>query len=311
MKVLIAGATGAIGRPLVTQLIQAEYDVTGLTRSPQNANFLTQQGAKSEIIDIFDADAVHTTLSRIQPEVVIDLLTALPKNYAPESMSAATALDHRTRREGGANLQIAAQAAGVRRYILQSSAFWYAPGIGLADEETPFAFDSTPGIAAGTRMYADIEHRLLSANTLEGIVLRYGLFYGTGTWYASDGDMANMVRKQQFPIVGDGQGVWSWIHVEDAAAATVAAIEQGKLGIYNIVDDRPLELRVWLSAYADWLGAKPPVQVSVADTLKTQGADAVYYATQLRGASNLKAKREINFQPRSLQWLDKTLAFNL
>jgi 2-alkyl-3-oxoalkanoate reductase len=304
MKVLIAGATGAIGRPLITQLIQAGYDVTGLTRSPQNANFLTQQGAKSEIIDIFDADAVHTTLSHIQPEVAIDLLTALPKNYTPESMSAATALDHRTRREGGANLQMAAQAAGVRRYLLQSSAFWYAPGVGLADEETPFAFDSTPAIAAGTRMYANIEHRLLSANTLEGVVLRYGFLYSSGTWYASDGDMANLVRQQQFPIVDDGQGVWSWIHVEDAATATVAAVEQGKPGVYNIVDDRPLELRIWLSAYADWLGAKPPVRVSVEDTLKTQGADAVYYATQLRGASNLKAKQELKFQPRSLQWLD-------
>lgn len=304
MKILVAGATGAIGRPLITKLIQAGYDVTGLTRSPKNANFLTQQGATPEIIDIFDADAVHTTLSRIQPEVVIDLLTALPKKYTPESMIAATALDHRTRKEGGANLQMAAQAAGVRRYLLQSSAFWYAPGVGLADEETPFAFDSTPAIAAGTRMYADIEHRLLSASTLEGVVLRYGFLYGSGTWYASDGDMANLVRQQQFPIVGDGQGVWSWIHVEDAAAATVAAVEQGELGVYNIVDDRPLELRMWLSAYADWLGAKPPLWVSVADTLKTQGADAVYYATQLRGASNLKAKREINFQPRSLQWLE-------
>lgn len=306
MKILVAGATGAIGRPLVRQLIQAGYDVTGLTRSPQNASFLTQQGAKPEIIDIFDADAVYTTLNRVKPDVVIDLLTALPKNYTPESMIAATVLDHRTRREGGANLQKAAQAAGVRRYILQSSAFWYAPGTGLADETTPFAFESTPTIAAGTRMYADIEHRLLSAN-LDGIVLRYGFFYGAGTWYASDGDMANVVRKQQFPIVGEGQGVWSWINVEDAATATVAAVEQGKTGIYNIVDDRPLEQKTWLSAYAHWLGAKPPLRVSVEDTLKTQGEDAVYYATKLRGASNFKAKQELNFQGRSHEWLTKTL----
>ncbi|HEY9652769.1 MAG TPA: NAD(P)-dependent oxidoreductase, partial [Coleofasciculaceae cyanobacterium] len=304
----VAGATGAMGRPLIRQLLNAGYDVIGMTRSPHKASFLAEQGALPEILDIFDADAVRAVFLRTQPNVVIDVLTALPKTLTRESMIAAAALDDRTRRVGGTNLQAAAQSVGVHRYILQSSAFWYAPGIGLADESTAFALEASPAIASGTRMYADLEQRVLSANSLEGIALRYGFFYGSETWYASNGAIANQVRKQEFPIVGDGQGVWSWVHIEDAAAATVAAVEQGKAGAYNIVDDRPLEQRVWLPAYAGWLGANPPQRVSVEDTLQTQGADAVYYATQLRGASNTKAKRELGFQPRSLEWLTTAIS---
>ncbi|MBE9171153.1 NAD(P)-dependent oxidoreductase [Pleurocapsales cyanobacterium LEGE 06147] len=303
MKIFVAGATGAIGRPLITGLLAAGHNVIGMTRSEERARFLAEQGATPEIMDVFDADGVRIALNRIKPDVAIEQLTSLPKTYTRKSMSAAASLDNLTRREGGANLQAAAQAAGVHRYIIQSCAFWYAPGTGLADEETPFAFDSSPAIAAGTRMYAELEQRVLSAEGLEGIALRYGFFYGPGTWFASDGDVANQVRQQQFPLVGDGQGVWSWIHIEDAAAATVAAVECGKLGAYNIVDDEPTQMREWLPAYARWLGAKPPLQVSIEETLRTQGADSVYYATQLRGASNAKAKLELGFQPRPLEWL--------
>lgn len=303
MKVFVAGATGAIGRPLVRQLLNAGYDVIGMTRSPHRANLLIQQGAIAELLDIFDADAVQSALSRIRPDVVIDLLTALPKQLTPESMAAAATLDDRTRRIGGGNLQTAAQTIGVNRYILQSSAFWYAPGIGLADEDTRFASEVPPAIAASIAMYADLERRLFSAHDLAGIALRFGFLYGAGTWYAPDGAVANQVRQQQFSVVGNGQGVWSWVHVEDAATATVAAVEKGTAGAYNIVDDTPLQQQIWLPAYAQWLGAKPPQHVSVEHTLQTQGADLAYYATQLRGASNAKAKRELGFQPRSLEWL--------
>jgi len=302
MKIFVAGATGALGRPLINQLLTAGHEVIGMTRSEQRARLLAEQGATPEIIDVFDADAVQAALNRIKPDVVIDQLTSLPKTYTRKSMSAAASLDDRTRR-GGKNLQTAAQAVGVHRYIIQSCAFWYAPGVGLADEETPFAFDSSPAIAAGTRMYAGLEQRLLCAEGLEGTALRYGFFYGPGTWFAPDGNVAHQVRQQQFPIVGDGQGVYSWIHIEDAAAATVAAVKHGISGVYNIVDDDPTEMRVWLPAYARWLGAEPPLQVSIEETLQTQDADAVYYATQLRGASNVKAKRELGFQPRPLEWL--------
>ncbi|MEH1844793.1 MAG: NAD(P)-dependent oxidoreductase [Nostoc sp.] len=303
MKIFVAGATGVIGRPLIAQLLAKGHDVVGLTRSSENAQTIAEQGVEPAIADVFDADAVKAAINSVQPEVVIEQLTSLPKTYTGESMSAAAALNTRIRREGGANVLAAAQAAGVRRYLRQSIAFWGVPGTGLADEETPISLDASPAVAADAHTVTEIEHHLLKTSNLEGIVLRYGFFYGPGTWFAPDGDVANQVRQQQFPIVGNGEGVWSWLHVEDAAIATVAAAERGNPGIYLITDDRPLEVREWLLAFARWLNAPPPPQISVQEALEIGGADAVYYGTQMRGASNAKAKRELNFQPRPLEWL--------
>ena len=303
MKIFIAGATGTIGRPLIAQLLAKGHDVVALTRSQEKANNLAAQGVEPAIADVFDADAVKAALIRAQPEVVIEQLTALPKTYTGESMSAAAPLSQRIRLEGGANVLAAAQASGVRRYLRQSIAFWGVPGKELANEETPLALDASPAVTADVRTVTEIERRLLETPSLEGIVLRYGFFYGAGTWFAPDGDVANQVRHQQFPIVGNGAGVWSWLHIEDAAIATVAAVKQGNPGIYLITDDRPLEVRQWLPAYARWLDAPSPPQVSVKEALQIGGADAVYYGTQMRGASNAKAKRELDFQPRPLEWL--------
>jgi nucleoside-diphosphate-sugar epimerase len=306
MKIFVAGATGAIGRPLITQLLAQGHEVIALTRSLEKAQTLAEQGVELAIADVFDVDAVKAAITRTQPEVVIEQLTSLPKTYTSESMSAASALNTRIRREGGANVLAAAQAAGVRRYLRQSIAFWGIPGAGLADEETPLAFDASPAVAADVQIVTEIERHLLETPNLEGIALRYGFLYGPGTWFAPDGDVAQQVRQQQFPIVGNGEGVWSWIHIEDAAIATVAAAERGNPGIYLITDDRPLAVRQWLSAYAQWLNAPPPPQVSVEDALRISGADAVYYGTKMRGASNAKAKRELNFQPRPLEWIVDT-----
>jgi nucleoside-diphosphate-sugar epimerase len=218
-------------------------------------------------------------------------------------MNAAAALNNRIRLEGGANVLAAAQAAGVRRYLRQSVAFYAIPGSGLANEDTPLAFSASPAVAAGAREITELEHHLLGNPNIEGIALRYGFFYGPSTWFTPDGDVAQQVRQQQFPIVGNGEGVWSWLHIEDAAIATVAAAEQGNPGIYLIANDQPLAVREWLPAFAQWLNAPPPPQISVEDALKASGADAVYYGTQMRGVSNAKAKRELNFQPRPLEWI--------
>ncbi|MEH2361069.1 NAD-dependent epimerase/dehydratase family protein [Nostoc sp.] len=303
MKIFVAGATGAIGQTLIVQLLAQGHEVVALTRSLEKAQTLAEQGVELAIADVFDADAVKAAITRTQPEVVIEQLTSLPKTYTSESMSAASALNTRIRREGGANVLAAAQGAGVRRYLRQSIAFWAIPGVGLADEETPLAFDASPAVAADAHIVTEIERHLLGNPNLEGIALRYGFLYGPGTWFAPDGDVAQQVRQQQFPIVGNGEGVWSWVHIEDAAIATVAAAERGNPGIYLITDDQPLAVRQWLSAYAQWLNAPPPPQVSVEDALLLSGADAVYYGTQMRGASNAKAKRELNFQPRPLEWM--------
>lgn len=308
MRVFVAGASGAIGRLLVTQLLTQGHDVVGLTRSSEKARALSEQGVDAAIADVFDAEAIYSVVKRIKPDVVIEQLTALPKTYTSESMRAAAEPNDRVRRAGGANVLAAAQAVGVQRYIVQSIAFWAVPGAGLADEATPLALNASPMIANGTRTIAEIEHRLLSTPALDGIVLRYGFFYGPGTWYAPDGDVATQVRQQQFPIIGQGEGVWSWLHVEDAAIATVAAVTQGNPGIYLIADDQPLPVSVWLPTYAQWLNAPPPPHVSVEEALRIAGEDVTYYGTQLRGASNAKAKRELGFQPRSLEWLVETPA---
>ena len=306
MKIFIAGGTGAIGRPLLPRLLANGHSVVALMRSTENAQALVDQGIEPAIGDVFDADGLKAIVTRAQPEVVIETLTALPRTYTRESMLAAAPFNTRIRLEGGANVLAAAQAAGVRRYLRQSIAFWGVPGPGLATEETPLSVDASPGVAADARVVTELEDRLLGNPNVEGIAMRYGTFYGPGTWFSPEGDVARQVRQQEFPIVGNGDAVWSWLHIEDAAIATVAAAERGNRGIYLIANDQPLPVREWLPAFAKWLNAPPPPQISVEDALSAGGADAVYYGTQMRGASNAKAKRELNFQPRPLDWTVNT-----
>jgi nucleoside-diphosphate-sugar epimerase len=306
MKIFVAGGTGAIGRPLIATLLAKGHTVVALTRAAEKTQALVEQGAEPAIADVFDPDAVKAVVSRAQPEVVVEQLTALPKTYTRESMNAAAAFNTRIRLEGGANVLAAAQAAGVRRYLRQSIAFWAEPGPGLADEETPLALRASPAVAADARVVTELEQRLLRNPNIEGIALRYGFLYGPGTWFHPDGDVARQVRQQQFPLVGKGEGVWSWLHIDDAAIVTVAAAEHGSPGIYLIANDQPLAVREWLPAFAQWLNAPPPPQISLEDALKASGADAVYYGTRMRGVSNAKAKRELNFQPRPLEWIVDT-----
>jgi len=308
MKIFVAGGTGAIGRPLIAELLAKGHSVVALTRAPEKAQVLVEQGVEPAIADVLDADAVKAVVGCARPEVVIEQLTALPKTYTRESLKAAAAFNTRLRLVGGANVLAAAQAAGAMRYLRQSIAFWAVPGRGLADEETPLAFDASPFVAADARIVTELEDRLLGNPNMEGVSLRYGFFYGPGTWFNPDGDVARQVREQQLPIVGNGEGVWSWLHIEDAAIATVAAAEGGKPGIYLIANDRPLAVREWLPAFAQWLKAPPPPRISVEEALNASGADAVYYGTKMRGVSNAKAKRELNFQPRPLEWIIDTAA---
>jgi len=303
MKIFIAGGTGAIGRPLIAELRARGHSLAVLTRSTEHAQALAQHGIEPAIADVFDAVAVKEAVRRAQPEVVIEQLTSLPRTYTPESMRAAAGLNRRIRLEGGGNLLAAAQAAGVRRYLRQSIAFWAVPGSGLADEDTPLAINSSFAVAEDARVVAELERQLLESPNIEGVVLRYGFFYGSGTWFNPDGDVAEQLRRQQFPIIGSGDGVWSWIHVEDAAIATASAAERGASGIYQITNNQPLAAHEWIPAFAEWLKAPPPLRMSMEDALQRLGPVVAYYGTQLRGASNAKARRELNFQPRSLEWI--------
>ena len=305
MRVVLAGATGAIGRPLIRHLKDAGHAVFGLARSPESARALSEAGAGAVTADALNAAAVRAAIARIRPDAVINELTALPAHYTDAEMEAAAPRDYKVRVEGNANLLAAIGEAGVRRYILQSSGFWYAPGAGLADESEQFAFDATPGVSAGARTYAELESSASQTPAIEFVALRYGFFYGPGTWYCSEGDMGDQVRRQLVPVIGKGEGVWSWVHIEDAAVATVAALECAP-GAYNIVDSDPTPQHVFLPAFARAVGAAEPPRITEQQALDSFGADQVYYATRLRGASNAKAMRELRFQPRPLEWLQPT-----
>jgi 2-alkyl-3-oxoalkanoate reductase len=302
MRILLAGATGAIGRPLIRMLRDAGHTVFGLARSPDSAQALAAMGAGALIADALEAPAVRAALVRVQPHAVINQLTSMPAHYTRAEMAAAARRDYKVRIYGNANLLAALRDAGVRRYLLQSTGFWYAPGIGLADESTPLAFDASPAVAAGCRTYAELEALASKTAGVESVLLRYGFFYGPGTWYCNEGDMGDQVRHASVPVIGAGEGVWSWVHIDDAAAATFAALECAP-GAYNVVDSDPVPQRQWLPAFARAAGAVEPPHVTQPDALETMGPDSVYYATRLRGASNEKAKRDLHFSPRPLEWL--------
>lgn len=302
MRILIAGASGAIGRPLVRSLKQNRHDVVALARSPESAQALAEMGAEPVSADALEAASVNEAVKRIRPDAVINELTSLPRHYTPAEMRAAAERDRKVRVEGNANLLAAIGDLGVRRYLLQSSGFWYAPGAGLADESTPFIVDASPGVAASAGTYAELEARASRTQDLEFVALRYGFFYGPGTWYTAEGDMGEQVRRRQVPIIGEGQGVWSFVHIDDAAAATAAALECPP-GAYNVVDGDPSPQDVWLPAFARAANASAPPKITEQDAQASPGPDAVYYATRLRGASNEKARRTLNFRPRRLEWL--------
>jgi nucleoside-diphosphate-sugar epimerase len=305
MRVFVAGATGAIGRPLVRALAAKRYTVFGTTRKSESANIISADGGQPIILDVFDADAVKGAMQNLRPDVVVEQLTALPKDNTPSERRATAAMHRKIRLEGGANVHKAAESIGVARYVVQSSAFWCIPGEGLADEAVPLAVDAiAPAVASGAQTLQALETRVLQSKGMEGIVLRYGFFYGPDTWYARDGSSANQVRRQETPIIGTGLGVWSFVHVDDAAAATVSAVERAvkKSSLYNITDDRPLPVSVWLPTYARWLGAPKPPSLAEDDARTQFGEDAVFYGTKLRGVSNRKAKAELAFVPRPLEW---------
>jgi nucleoside-diphosphate-sugar epimerase len=301
-RILIAGASGAIGRPLVRCLRASQHEVFALARSHDSAPALKEIGAEPVIADALDAASVKTAVGRIRPDAVINELTSLPRHYTPAEMKAAAERDRTVRVEGNMNLLAALRDAGVRRYLLQSSGFWYAPGAGLADESVPFISSASPGVEAGARIYMELEARASATPGIEFVALRYGFFYGPGTWYTREGDIGDQVRQQQIPIIGEGQGVYSFVHIDDAGGATAAALECPP-GAYNIVDGNPSPQHAWLTAFARAAGAPAPPRVSEEEALRASGPDAVYYATRLRGASHEKARRELEFRPRPLEWL--------
>ena len=302
MKVFVAGASGAIGRQLVPQLLAAGHEVTGMTRSEENATPIRAAGARAVVCDVFDLPSLENAVAEAAPEVVVHELTALPPRLDPKAKDALEPTN-RLRVEGTRNLITAAQTAGTRRLIAESVAFFYVPeGDWVKGEEAP-AFADAPGpFGTASKALADLERQVTGAEGLEGVVLRYGWLYGPGTYYDRDGSQTEDFHKRRMPIVGGGTGTFSFIHVEDAAGATVAAAEHGAPGVYNVVDDEPAPMSEWVPAFAAAVGAKKPRRVPVWLARLVAGRAAAEMTTEQRGASNAKAKREFGWQPRYPSW---------
>jgi nucleoside-diphosphate-sugar epimerase len=295
MRVLVAGATGAIGRPLVRQLLEAGHEVCGTTRTTQGAERVEAAGATPVVVDVLQTKALHEAVAHAEPDVVINQLTRLPErlNYRKPEETFGPTNDLRAR-VGPALAGVAAQT-GVRRLVSQSICFAYAStGKRAHGEDDP--------LSEGRTAVETLEHATLETPGLEGVVLRYGYLYGPGTYYAHDGTFFADVRRRRIPLVGRATGVLSYLHVEDAASAAVAALDRGAPGIYNVCDDDPAPMSEWLPAYADAIGAKPPHRVPVWLASLLGGKMAAELATELEGASNEKAKRELGWQPSYPSW---------
>ena len=303
MRVFVAGATGAIGKRLVPQLVEAGHEVTAITRKKENLAGLYEMGAEPVLCDVFDAGKLGSVLAQAEPDAVINELTDLPQSLNPRRLAEYYAANNRVRREGTRNLLSAARGAGVRRFLVQGSAYWYAPtGGAVKTEEAPLYLDAPSPIGQAVQTIKDVEEAVLSAEGIEGIVLRYGMFYGPGTWYAKDGDVGRQVRKRRYPMIGRGEGTYSFIHVDDAASATVAALERARPGVYNVVDDEPATAAEWMPLYAEALGAKRPPRVPAFLARLIAGEALVGWMLGLRGASNEKTKRELGWHPQYESW---------
>ena len=304
MRVFVAGATGAIGQQLVPRLAYAGHEVYGMTRCESKKALLCELGAVPVVADALDPDQVAEAVGGARPDVIVHQLTAIG-SLDMRHFDRDFALTNRLRTEGTNHLLSAGQAVGVQRFVAQSSFAAYArTGAAVKSEEDPF--DPSPAREMRETLAAIryVEEAVLDARWTEGVVLRYGAFYGPGTSIAPGGEQAEMVRKRKFPLVGDGGGVWSFIHVADAATATVAAVEHGNRGVYNVVDDDPAPVAEWLPALAQRLGAKKQVRVPRFVGRLFAGEAGAVMMTELRGASNAKAKRELAWRPKYPSWRD-------
>jgi nucleoside-diphosphate-sugar epimerase len=306
MKIFLAGATGAMGKQLVPRLVEAGHEVVGTTRSESKCGLIEELGGAAVVVDALNAEQVGDAVAKAEPDAIIHELTSIEAgSFDMRDFDGGFALTNRLRTEGTDHLLAAGRAVGVKRFIAQSFTGWpYArTGGPVKTEEDPL--DPNPARKMGESFAAisHLEEAVTGADWTEGIALRYGGFYGPGTSLAPEGgEQVEMLRKRKFPVVGNGGGVWSFIHIADAAEATVAALERGRRGIYNIVDDEPAPVREWLPLLAERYGAPKPFRVPKFIGRLAAGEAGVVMMTDIRGASNEKAKRELGWTPRHPSW---------
>jgi nucleoside-diphosphate-sugar epimerase len=304
MKVLVAGATGGLGRSLVPQLIAAGHEVTGMTRSESGASSVRSFGADAVLADGLDAAAVRAAVEKVRPEIVVHQMTALKGGIDFKHFDDSFAMTNRLRTEGTDNLLAASQAAGVRRFVVQSYAGWNLQHGGSATKTEADPLDPNPVPAQEQTMAAikHLESAVLNADGIEGVALRYASFYGPTGDIGKGGSMVEMIQKRRLPLIGDGTGVWSFIHYDDAASATVKAVESDVTGVFQIADDDPAQAAVWLPEFARILGAKPPRHIPAWLGRLAVGDVGVAAFTEIRGADNTLAKQTFGWQPGYASW---------
>lgn len=297
MRVFVAGATGVLGRPLLPALRAAGHQPIAMTRSRKKAEALTAQGIETIVCDAYDAPGLTRAVADARADQIVHLLTDLPEQIDTRRFERDVQSTGRLRREGTRNLIAAARAAGVKRIVVESIAFVYAPeGDWIKDEDAPLAIAALPSAAEPV---AEMERQTLDAG---GIVLRYGQLYGPGTAFRREGSWTANLRKRRLPIVGAGSGVFSFLHVEDAASATVAALGREGPAVYNVVDDDPAPVHEWAPIYARAVGAPTPWHSPAWLARLLAGRIAVEMMNELRGASNAKIKRELGWRPQYSSW---------
>ena len=302
MNIFVAGATCALGTQLVPRLVEAGHTVTGMTRDKPDA--VQALGATPVVADALDPDAVARAVAEAEPQIIVHQLTALGGELNFRRFEQTFAQTNRLRTEGTDHLLAAGKAVGVEKFVAQSFAAWpYArTGGPIKSEDDPLDPDPPAAVRTTVAAIKHLEQAVTSATWCEGIALRYGGFYGPGTSMEPGGEQYEAIRKRQFPVVGAGGGMISLIHVEDAAEATVHAIGWGRRGVYNVVDDQPEPARDWLPGVAAAIGAKPPRKVPRWLGRLVAGEAAAVMMTEVRGASNAKAKRELGWEPRYPTW---------
>jgi nucleoside-diphosphate-sugar epimerase len=304
MRIFVAGSTGAVGKLLVPHLVENGHEVVALVRAPQKAKAIEAVGAKIAIADALNKEELTAAITRAGPEVIIHQLTALAGVGNFKKLDDEFTLTNRFRTEVTDTMLAAGRLAGTRRFIAQSFCGWpfAREGGPVKTEEDPL--DSNPPASFSKTLAAIryLEDTVQRTTDLQALALRYGIFYGPGTGIAKDGLIVELVRKRRLPIVGDGAGVWSFIHIRDAVRATVAAVSRGDPGIYNVVDDEPAPVSTWLPALAEAVGAKPPHKLPAWLGKLAIGSGGVSMMTTIRGGSNAKAKRELGWQPIYPSW---------
>ena len=305
MKILVAGASGALGKQLVPRLVADGHEVVGTTRTEQKLPMLHELGATGVVADLLDPDQVARVVAEAEPEVIIHELTALNRPFDIKHFDRTFEETNRLRTESTDHLLAAGRAAGVKRFIAQSYAGWPAARTGdlVKSEDEPLDPAPPKNIRKTHDAIRYVEEAVTGADWTEGLVLRYGGFYGPGTSLSAEGGaQVEQIRERKFPVVGNGAGVWSFVHIEDAADATALAVTHGRRGLYNIVDDEPAPVAEWLPAAASAVGAKPPRHVPLWLGRLVAGEVGAVMMTEVRGASNEKAKRELGWRPRHASW---------